>query len=109
MEGLPPGVLGAQIAAAFAAAFAGRRLLERRLVAAAPEERQPRRQFALDFAMGGVAALAAAGQNVVIQGFPPLSTLGLIYGVVLYAFFIAMDAALDRARRLILRARAPGG
>jgi len=105
MEGLPPGVLGAQIAAAFAAAFAVRRLLERRLVAAAAEERQPRRQFALDFAMGGVAALAAAGQNVVIQGFPPLSTLGLIYGVVLYGFFIAMDAALDRERRIILRAR----
>ncbi len=105
MEGLPPGVLGANIAAAFAFAYLVRRIAERRMVTSAPEERQPRRQFVFDFALGALAALSAAGQNIFLHGFPPLSTLGLIYGVLVYAFFIAMDMALARERAIIGRAR----
>ncbi|MEJ5359864.1 MAG: SpoIIE family protein phosphatase [Desulfobacterales bacterium] len=108
MEGLPPGVLGANIAAAFGLAYVVRRLAEHRVVESAPEERQPRRQLFLDFALGALAALTAAAQNVWIHGFPPLSTLGLIYGVLVYGFFIAMDTALARERVIIRRPRAEG-
>ena len=104
MAELPPVSLGAHILAAYAAVLVLRRPLERRLVEAAGEESQPQRQFIFDFLLGLAAALLAASLNVVRHGFPALSALSLIFGVLIYSFFIALDMSLARERAIILSA-----
>jgi hypothetical protein len=50
--------------------------------------------------------VTGAALNIVIHGFPALSTLSLIYGTAIYGFFIALDMALARERAVILNALA---
>jgi len=106
MAELPPVSLGVHILTAYAAVLILRRPLERRLVAAADEASQPKRQFVFDFMLGLAAGLLAASLNVVLHGFPALSTLSLVYGVLIYSFFIALDMSLARERAIILNALA---
>ena len=106
MAGLPPVSLGAIILTAFAAAFFLRRLLERRVVTSADGVSQPKRQFLLDFSLSFGAGVIGAALNIVVHGFPELSTLSLIYGTAIYGFFIALDMALARERTVILNALA---
>jgi sigma-B regulation protein RsbU (phosphoserine phosphatase) len=106
MAGLPPVSLGAIILTAFAAAFFLRRLLEKRVVTSADGVSQPKRQFLLDFSLSFGAGVIGAALNIVVHGFPELSTLSLIYGTAIYGFFIALDMALARERTVILNALA---
>jgi phosphoserine phosphatase RsbU/P len=108
MAELPPVRLGAIILSAFAAAFFLRRLLEKSVVTSADAMSQPKRQFLFDFSLGLGAGVIGATLNIVVHGFPALSTLTLIYGTAIYGFFIALDMALARERTLILNALAQG-
>jgi len=83
MAELPPVSLGVHIFAAYAAALGLRRLFENRWVRVADEVSQPKRQFVFDFLLGLMAGLLAAFLNIAIHGFPTLSTLSLIYGVLI--------------------------
>jgi sigma-B regulation protein RsbU (phosphoserine phosphatase) len=109
MAELPPVRLGVHILAAYAAVLALRRPLERRWVTSAKEVAQPMRQFVFDLLAGLAAGLIAAALNIAVHSFPTLSTLTLIYGAVIYGFFIALDMSLARERTIILQALAQGG
>jgi sigma-B regulation protein RsbU (phosphoserine phosphatase) len=104
MESLPPVRLGINILAAYTLAFVLRFNTEKRVVESVGESQQPRRQFAFDLGFSLAAGLAAAALNMLLYRFPLLSTLSLIYGVLIYGFFIALDMALERERRIILKA-----
>jgi sigma-B regulation protein RsbU (phosphoserine phosphatase) len=106
MAELPPVRLGVHIMAAFAAVLLARRPLVERLVTSAREELQPLRQFIFDLLSGLTAGLIAAALNIAFYAFPTLSTLSLIYGVLIYSFFIALDMSLARERTIILEALA---
>jgi phosphoserine phosphatase RsbU/P len=106
MAELPPVSLGAIILTAFAAVFFLRRLLEKRLVTSTDGVSQPKRQFLFDFSLSLGAGVIGAALNIVIHGFPGLSTLSLVYGTAIYGFFIALDMALARERTVILNALA---
>ena len=106
MAELPPVSLGVHIFAAYLVVLALRRPLEKRWVTVADEVTQPKRQFVFDFLLGLAAGLVAASLNVMVHGFPAPSTLSLIYGVLIYSFFIALDMSLARERAIILSALA---
>jgi sigma-B regulation protein RsbU (phosphoserine phosphatase) len=106
MAELPPVNLGVHIFAAYAVALVLRRPFENRWVRVADEVSQPKRQFVFDFLLGLMAGLLAAFLNIAIHDFPTLSTLSLIYGVLIYSFFIALDMSLARERTIILSALA---
>ena len=106
MAELPPVSLGVHIFAAYAVVLCLRRPLENRWVMVADEVSQPKRQFVFDFLLGLAAGLLAAALNVIVHGFPSLTTLSLIYGVLIYSFFIALDMSLARERAIILDALA---
>jgi len=106
MAELPPVSLGVHIFAAFTVVLILRRPLENRWVRGAEEVSQPKRQFVFDFLLGLAAGLLAAALNTTVYGFPALSTLSLIYGVLIYSFFIALDMSLARERAIILNALA---
>jgi sigma-B regulation protein RsbU (phosphoserine phosphatase) len=104
MESLPPVRLGINILAAFTLAFVLRFTTEGRWVESTGESQQPQRQFAFDLGFSLGAGLVAAALNMVLYRFPVVSTLSLVFGVLIYGFFIALDMALDRERRIILKA-----
>jgi len=106
MAELPPVSLGVHIFTAYTVVLILRRPLENRWVRVADEVSQPKRQFVFDFLLGLAAGLLAASLNVAIHGFPALSTISLIYGVLIYSFFIALDMSLAREREIILSALA---
>lgn len=101
MASLPPVTLGAHILAAFAVALVLRRPIERRWIDRSAEIVRPMRQFTLDQSLGAVAALVAAGLNWARFGFPAGSLAQLIFGVIFYSFFIALDTALSREHAVI--------
>ncbi len=104
MESLPPVRLGINILIAYTIALLLRFGLEERVVAAAGKARQPSRQFSFDFGLSLVAGIVAGALNFFLHGFPLLSTLSLVYGVLIYGFFAALDMALERERRIIRKA-----
>lgn len=104
MESLPPVRLGINILIAYTVAFILRYRFEERVVASAGKARQPARQFAFDLGISLAAGILASALNILIYGFPVLSTLSLIFGVLIYGFFIALDMALERERRIIRKA-----
>jgi sigma-B regulation protein RsbU (phosphoserine phosphatase) len=104
MAELPPVRLGVNILAAFALVLMLRRPFEVRLVDAADETSQPKRQFVFDLALGLAAGVVAAGLNFILYGFPAASTLSLVFGGVTYSFFVALDMSLFRERGIILNA-----
>jgi sigma-B regulation protein RsbU (phosphoserine phosphatase) len=106
MAQLPPVSLGVHILAAYTVVFILRRPLENRWVRIADEVSQPKRQFVFDFLLGLVAGLLAAGLNTAVFGFPAPSAISLIYGVLIYSFFVALDMSLARERTIILSALA---
>jgi sigma-B regulation protein RsbU (phosphoserine phosphatase) len=101
MAGLPPVHLGANILLAFAAVGVLRGGAQKRWVESADRVRQPQRQFFLDFGLSGLAGVLAAAANVLVHHFPLASTASLVYGVLSYGFFIALDMSLARERRVI--------
>jgi sigma-B regulation protein RsbU (phosphoserine phosphatase) len=104
MAGLPPVTLGAHILAAFLIALLLRGPLEKRYVKTVADVSQPKRQFFLDQLLGVGIALVAAGLNVGRFGFPAGSALSLVFGVVVFSFFVALDMALAREHAIIVNA-----
>lgn len=104
MESLPPVWLGINILLAYTAVFILRFKTEGRVVESVDESRQPQRQFAFDLSLSLAAGVMAAVLNILLHRFPAVSTVSLVYGILIYGFFIALDMALDRERRIILGA-----
>ena len=104
MDGMPPVHLGAVIAIPFLAAYLARIPLERGVVSAAPAPKRPGRQFSLDLGLCAAAGLMAGGYNVLVNGFPPFSGTKLFVGCLILGFFLGMDSALARERRVIQEA-----
>ena len=106
METLPPVLLGVSLLIPFMAALALRRPLENRLVASQPLMVQPKKQFYLDLALCLAAGSAVAGYNTLANGFPVPSGISLLLGCTVFGFFIGLDTALARERKVIHEALA---
>ncbi len=108
MAELPPVELGAHILVSFAAALGLRRLFEKRVTRAADQTAQPRRQFVFELLAVLSAGVLAAALNFILQGFPLGSGATLMFGVLVFGFFIGLDMALARERAIIRTALADG-
>ncbi len=105
MEKLPPVNLGAIILLFFAAAFVVRPFLERRFVTGVfLSVSQSGRQMILDMCLVLVAGLFASILGVVFFGMPLLSGVLLGIGYVAASFFVSVDMALYRERKVIHKA-----
>ncbi|MBI4805587.1 MAG: SpoIIE family protein phosphatase [Desulfovibrio sp.] len=104
MDALPPVKLGAIILGASTLVLAARPFLEKALVENREIFCQPRAQFILDFLLGLAAGSLAASFNTAVLGFPFFSGVKLGIGMASLAFFLSMDAAITRQRRIIDRA-----
>jgi sigma-B regulation protein RsbU (phosphoserine phosphatase) len=106
METLPPVFLGVSLVIPFTAALALRRVLENRFVVSQPRIVQPRKQFFLDFALSLTAGFAVVVYNTLAYGFPAASGISLMLGCAVVGFFLSMDMALARERKVIYDALA---
>ncbi|UCF01904.1 MAG: SpoIIE family protein phosphatase [Deltaproteobacteria bacterium] len=106
METLPPVHLGASILVAFLTALAVRRPLEHRFVVSKPRVAQPKRQFYFDIAMCLAAGSVVLIYNTVAYGFPVPSGITLLFGCTVVGFFLGLDMALARERKVIHEALA---
>lgn len=97
--------LGATIATAFSLALAVRKPLRDRFVRAVDEALQPRRQFMLDLTLSMAAGLLVTVFNGIAHHFPAASAFSLLFGCLVAGFFMGLDTALARERRLITRAQ----
>ena len=104
MESLPSVKLGAGILLPFLAALAVRPLAEKRWVITAGLREQPKRQFMVDFGLAATAGLMFALGFFVIYGYMPSGLLQW-FGYTILGFFMALDMALDRERKVIYQAR----
>ena len=104
MDALPPVTLGAIILGASALMLAARPFLEKNLVENRTIFSQPRSQFLLDFFLGLAAGALAAAFNTAVLEFPVFSGVKLWIGMAAVAFFLSMDSAITRQRRIIDRA-----
>lgn len=101
MAALPPVKLGAIIFVAFAVVAFLRFLFEDRYVTTALIPLQPKRQLYMDFLLVVSAGLIAVIYNTLIINFPLSSGLSLIFGCASFGFFMALDTALARERKII--------
>lgn len=101
MEDMPPVLLGVIILIPFLIALTLRRFFEARLVASQPLMVQPRKQFFLESALCMAAGAVAAIYNTIAYGFPVSSGLSLILGCAVVGFFLGLDMALSRERKII--------
>jgi sigma-B regulation protein RsbU (phosphoserine phosphatase) len=108
MEALPPVRLGAFILAAYGIALTLRFPLQRRLVETAADERQPRRQFALDLGLGLMAGVTGGAMFHLWLDFPLGSSISLLIGTVVQGFFMGLDMSLARERSIISAALTSG-
>jgi len=106
METLPPVLLGVSLFIPFAAALAVRRPLENRFVVSQPRVAQPKRQFYFDIAMSLAAGSVVAIYNALAYGFPAPSGISLLFGCIVVGFFLGLDMALARERKVIHQALA---
>jgi sigma-B regulation protein RsbU (phosphoserine phosphatase) len=104
METLSPVTLGTTILMAFAIAFALRPILERRWVRMAPLEKQPHRQFFLEWALCLVAGIVVGVINKLVHDFYLASALSLLVGCLVVGFFMGLDMALAREHEGIQQA-----
>ncbi|UCG19982.1 MAG: SpoIIE family protein phosphatase [Deltaproteobacteria bacterium] len=101
METLPPVLLGVSLLIPFAAALAVRTPLTRLFVLSAPPVAQPKKQFLLDFNLCLTAGFAVVVYNTLVHGFPAASGISLMLGCAVVGFFLGMDMALARERKVI--------
>ena len=106
METLPPVFLGVSLLIPFTAALALRRPLENRFVVSQPRIVQPRKQFFFDFALCLTAGFVVVVYNTLAYAFPAASGISLMIGCAVVAFFLSMDLALARERKVIYDALA---
>jgi sigma-B regulation protein RsbU (phosphoserine phosphatase) len=96
--------LGVIILLSFIAALALRIPLNRRFVRQAPEVSQPKRSFVLELGFSLFAGVLGSAYNTIIYAFPVYSAFSLMVGCTLTGFFIGLDSALARERKVIMQA-----
>jgi sigma-B regulation protein RsbU (phosphoserine phosphatase) len=101
MEELPPVLLGASILIPFAMALVLHGLFEKRLVLSKPLMNQPRKQFFLELTICLAAGAVVVIYNTLAYGFPATSGLSLLFGCTVVGFFLGLDMALARERKII--------
>ena len=101
MEEMPPVLLGVILMIPFLAALVLHRFLENRLVDSRPLMVQPRKQFFLELALCIAAGAVAVVYNTIAYGFPATSGLSLLLGCAVVGFFLGLDMALARERKII--------
>lgn len=106
MATLPPVHLGASILVSFLAALSLHRPLENRFVLSQPRVAQPKRQFYFNIAMCLAAGSVVVAYNTVVYGFPAGSGISLLLGCTVVGFFMGLDMALARERKVIHEALA---
>ena len=93
--------LGVSLLIPFVAAFAVRRSLENRFVLSQPRVAQPKRQFYFDIALSLAAGSVVVVYNTIAHGFPAASGISLMLGCTVVGFFLSLDMALARERKVI--------
>jgi sigma-B regulation protein RsbU (phosphoserine phosphatase) len=88
------------------AALAVRQPIENRFVLSQPRVSQPKRQFYLDLALCLAAGSAVVVYNTLAYGFPAPSGISLLLGCIFVGFFVGLDTALARERKVIHEALA---
>ena len=101
METMPPVLLGVIILIPFTTALALQRFFENRLVDSRPLMIQPRKQFFLELALCMAAGTAAAMIGILVYGFPISGAFSLLLGCAVVGFFLGLDMALARERKII--------
>ena len=101
MEEMPPVLLGVSLLIPFALALVLHRLFESRLVVSRPLMVQPRKQFFLELIMCLAAGAVVVIYNTLAYGFPATSGLSLLLGCAVVGFFLGLDMALARERKII--------
>ena len=94
-------LLGVSLFIPFVVALLLRRPLENRFVVSQPAIFQPRKQFFFDFALCLTAGFAVVLYNTLAHGFPAASGISLMLGCAVFGFFLGMDMALARERKVI--------
>jgi len=97
-------MLGVIILFSFLAALVLRVPLGRRYVQRAPEISQPKRSFMLEIGFSLCAGVFGSVYNTIIYGFPIYSAISLLVGCTVTGFFIGLDSALTRERKVIRQA-----
>jgi len=97
-------MLGVIILFSFLFALALRIPLERHYVQRAPEISQPKRSFLLELGFSLFAGILGSVYNTIIYGFPAYSAISLMVGCTVTGFFIGLDSALSRERKVIKQA-----
>jgi sigma-B regulation protein RsbU (phosphoserine phosphatase) len=106
METLPPVHLGVSLFIPFMAALFLRKTLENRFVLSQSRVAQPKRQFYFDIAMSLAAGSLVVVYNTIAHGFPAVSGISLLLGCTVVGFFLGLDMALARERKVIHEALA---
>ena len=101
MATLPPVTLGAIILASFGVMLLLHRTLEKRFVDISPEVDQPQRQFLVEMTLTFGAGVIATAVNYFAYQFPLGSGVSLIAGCLIMGFFLGLDMALARERKII--------
>ncbi|MGD2097812.1 MAG: SpoIIE family protein phosphatase [Desulfobacterales bacterium] len=101
MEEMPPVLLGVILLIPFLTALALHRFFEACLVVSQPLTVQPRKQFFLDLVLCVAVGAVAAVYNTIAYGFPVSSGLSLMLGCAVVGFFLGLDMALARERKII--------
>ena len=101
MATLPPVTLGVIILVSFGLVLLVHRPLEKRFVETATEVAQPQRQFYLEMALVMSGGIVANIYNMSFYQFPVGSGLTLIVGCLVMGFFLGLDMALARERKII--------
>jgi sigma-B regulation protein RsbU (phosphoserine phosphatase) len=94
----------ASLLISYTAAYVFRRLIEKHFVTSGSYFQQPKRQFLFDFFLSIGTGLLAATIKISWFGIPFAETLSLIFGVMVYGLFIALDMSLARERIVIVGA-----
>ena len=101
MATLPPVNLGVILFLSFFAVWALRKPLEGLFVLPAAQTSQPKRQLIVDLCLCLIAGLLATTYNIIAFGFPIASGVKLIIGCTVAGFFLSIDTALARERKVI--------
>lgn len=109
IDSLQPWQVAVPVAVALGLQFALRGPLGRALVTACPLERRVARALWLELALFAATALGLMVYNTAMYGFPLVSGLKVLIGVMGLGFFAAIDLALDEEMRVADRVEAGEG
>ena len=101
--------LGVIVFFGFLAVLALRPYVQQRVVLAATEADQPKRQFVMDLVLCLVAAAVVMALNRALLAVPLINGYAVLFGGLILGFFLALDTALARERANINNAVSQSG